>query len=945
MAEPLLVTKFHSPRSSPQSIPRPRLKRKIEQLFQAGHSFLLVSAPAGFGKTGLLGEWTAQDQGHTAWLTLDEEDNDAARFWVYFLAALRNVQDDLGENGRALLQSQPPPVIETFLTVLLNELAAAARPFTLILDDYHLIDTPAIHNGLAFLIDHLPAQMRLVISSRADPPLPLSRWRAGGLLGEIRLADLRFTKDETSAFFAGILEASLSPDELLALIERTEGWITGLQLAALSMQGRKDLRSFIADFTGSNHYIVDYLTEEILQRQPEAVQSFLLHTAILDRLCSPLCEVVTGRPAGQDMLERLERANLFLQPLDDERHWYRYHQLFLDMLRGRLRRLEPDLISELHRRASQWCEQNGLPGDAIRHALAAEDYPRAADLIMASAEDVFWQRGEISTMLAWLNNLPDEVVRRCPRLCLTHAWALLLSGRLTEVDGRLADFEAALAQEQASGSEPAAARGLRGQAAAIHARLARLQNDLPRSIELCRSALEYLPQDDTYLRGVITLNLGLACWQSGEIASALRVLEEAAAIAVPGGDVGTSLAAREFLGDLQAEMGRLRQAAVTYHQAIEQAAGSEERPIPIASWAYAGLGELHLQWNDLQAAEQSFANCLELARLWGNADGLVWAYRCMAKLEYARGNMEAAGGALSQAEQIARSWRVSPWTASGLAGFRGKFLASQGKTAEAMRWGEGQGLAAAHEVSYQRLPEYLSFARLLLLQKKWEDLESLLMRLQALVESQNLQGRAIEILVLQALSYQGQKKASLAQAALEQALALAEPEGYRRIFLDEGEKMGLMILDFRLRIEKTESGVDSGNLRNILDYVSALISDFDATQSAEANEPSITNPQSIIDSQQSEINNQQSKIINQQSKINNSQSIISNQKSKITNLLSPRELEILALLAQGLTNQEIAGRLYISTGTVKVHLKHIFSKLDAGNRTEAAARARQLSLL
>jgi LuxR family maltose regulon positive regulatory protein len=926
LPDPLLITKLHNPRRSIQSIARPRLTGLVNDFIQAGQPLLLISAPAGFGKTSLLSEWASQSRWSVTWLSLDEEDNDPARFWSYLIAALQTLQSDLGENALSMLGAREPlsQPDQSFLTVLLNEISTFPEPFVLITDAYHRINNSAIHTSLTFMIDHLPSQMRLILTSRSDPLLPLARWRASSQMAEIRAGDLRFTVEEAYTFLVDIMGLSLTSGEVSALVDRTEGWIAGLQLAALAMQSRPDIPAFIADFTGSHHYIFDYLAEEILQRQPEPVQSFLLRTSILDRLCAPLCDAILGdrdqgiRDKGspipyplspksyspsREILEYLERTNLFIIPLDDERQWYRYHQLFAEMLRHRLEQTQPALVPELHHSASVWFEQNGFVGEAIRHALAGGDFERAADLVELNAITIYWRRGEIATMMGWLEALPDELVYRRPQLCLLHAWTLLISGRFAEVEPRLADLEKSLAETQKDGAEPVEIQGIRGQVAAIRARLARITNDLPRSIELCLQALEYLPPEDVFLRGVISLNLGLAYWQSGDIAAARRVLDETSAVHEPGRMLSTSLAAQAFLADLQAEQGHLRQAAGIYQQAIQAAKQPNGQPSPMASWAYVGMGKILLQWNDLEAAGRYLDKGLELAKRWGAADGLAWAYLHLGQWKAAYGFPEEAEEKLSQAEQILRQSRVAPWTAAEVSGYRGRLWISQKKIAETVLWAQEHGLELENEISYLQLPEYLSLARLLLHQDRLDEMDRLLGRMLRLSERSGLTGRAIEILALQAFALQAQGKNRQAGETLEHALTLAGPEGYLRLFLDESERIK-MVLEEYLHLQRLKpDGADHTAAAGLLAILNRREDGQTRTQPQAAGLGVLIEP------------------------------------------LSAREIEILDLLAEGLSNREIAQRLFISTGTVKVHLKHIFNKLEVGNRTEAAARARQLSLI
>jgi LuxR family transcriptional regulator, maltose regulon positive regulatory protein len=902
LPDPLLITKLRCPRLPNQSIPRSRLTGLVNEALQAGQPLILISAPAGFGKSNLLGEWLLHSGWHTTWLTLDEEDNDLNRFWAYFIAALQVLREDLGENAQMVLRARDPltPPDESFLTVLLNEIAAFSEPIVLVLDDYHLIDNSAIHNGFAYLIDHLPGQMHLILASRSDPPLPLARWRAGNQMAEIRAEDLRFTKEEAISFLVEILGFPLSNDEVAALVNRTEGWIAGLQLAALSMQGRQEVSTFITDFTGSHHYIFDYLSEEILQRQSKTVQLFLLHTSILDRLCAGLCETVTGQAGCQEMLEDLERSNLFLQRVDDERYWYRYHQLFAEVLRHHLRQAQPHLIPELHVRASKWFEQNGWAAEAIRYALAGKEFEWAADLVEANAITIHWRQGDNATLFRWLEELPDELIRSRPRLCLSHAWALLISGQLAAVESRLEDLEKFLAHVPDSGMEAVEIHGLRGQMAAIRASLARNRNDLPRAIELCRQALQYIPSKDVSLRAVISLNLGLAYWQGGDLPAASHILGEISMVDEQGGMLLTSLASQALLADMQAEQGRLHQAVRIYQQTIERGTIDHGRFSPVATWAHIGMGKVLLQWNDLQATGRYLEKGLELARQWGNADGLAWAFLSLAEWKSAIGAPEEADRELSQGEQVARQGRVTRLTASRVVGYRGKLWISQGKIAEADLWAQERDLEVENDVSYQRLPEYLSFARLLIVQGRLEEVDSLLERMLRLAESSALTGRVIEILLLQALTVLAQGKNGQAEKLLERALALAEPEGHIRLFVDEGEPMKLLLDKY---VER------QGSKRSDHHYAARLLATMTHRKEGWRIQSSASGSGALID------------------------------------LLSERELEILRLLAEGLSNREIAQRSYISIGTVKAHLKHIYGKLEVGNRTEAAHRARQLSLI
>ena len=531
MSPPILATKLYIPPPRPNVVLRPRL---ITRLNEGLHGRLtLISAPAGFGKTTLLSEWIAGCKWPVAWLSLDESDNDPSQFLTYLVAALQTIDNDMGAGMLSILQSPQPRPAELFLTSLINAVAQAPQEFILALDDYHRIEARPIHNALTFLLDHLPPQMHLAIVSRSDPPLPLARLRGQRTLTELRAADLRFTPDEAATFLNQVMRLDLSAADVAALETRTEGWIVGLQMAALSMQGRADTASFIRAFTGSHRFIIDYLVEEVLQRQVERVRDFLLQTSILDRLSGPLCDAVSGQGDGRAMLEALERGNLFVVPLDEERHWYRYHHLFADMLQARLTREQPDQAPLRHRRASEWYEQNGLPSDAIRHALAAEDFERAADLVELAWPAMRRSRQE-ATVLGWVKALPDKLIRARPVLSVVSAWALLDGGELEAAEARLRDTERWLgtaADMRERPEAPSAGMGVaemvvvdqeqfRSLPASIaNARAYRAQalGDVAGTVTYARRALDLLPEGDYYERGTTAALLGLAYWASGNL--------------------------------------------------------------------------------------------------------------------------------------------------------------------------------------------------------------------------------------------------------------------------------------------------------------------------------------------------------------------------------------------------------------------------------------------
>jgi len=940
MATPLLTTKLYIPPVRPELVSRPRL---IERLNAGLHRKLtLISAPAGFGKTTLLSEWVAGCGRPVAWISLDEGDNDLTRFLAYFVVALQTLEAGIGEGVLSVFQAPQPPPIEPVLMALINEIAAVPNPFVLVLDDYHLITAQPIHDALTFLLDHLPAQMHLGLATRAEPPLPIARLRGRGQLTELRQADLRFTPDKATEFLNRVSGLELSTDDVATLASCTEGWIAGLQMAALavrslgspqslvSMQGRKDVTGFIQAFTGSDRYILDYLVEEVLQRQPDSIQTFLLQTAILDRLTGSLCDAIldigdwrsgigdhTQYPISniqsQAILEYLEASNLFIIPLDNERRWYRYHRLFADLLRSRLRQAHSDLVPTLHRRASEWYEQNEFMGAAIDHALSAGDFERAAHLIEQVAEATL-MRSEVATFLGWVERLPDELVRARPSLCLFHAWALLLAGRpLDAVESRLQDV---------SGDSDL----MPSKVAPLRAYIAILRGQIPRATELSRQALEQLPEDDSFLRGIAAWNLGLSYLVSGDVVAGSHAFDEAIRMSQEAGNIMIAVMALSHLAQQYMGEGQLYKAAEIYERALELAADRQGNPLPIASEALIGLGRLAREWNDLEAATRYLTEGIELARRWGEI-GVLDGYISLARVKQAQGDVDGARDVIQKAQQVAAKTDATELDDFFVDALQARLWIAQGELEAAMRWVEERGLAlpapstvegseaegldrgaGSTELEgsdtllnyYLRKYEHLVLARLLIAQGQPEEALALL---EPLLSRQELNRLVIEIQALRALAFQAQGNVAQAMTALEHALSLAEPGGYVRIFIDEGPPMA------RLLYEAAARGIAP-------EYAGRLLAAFDLETKDERRKTKLS-PSSFV----------------------------LGPSSSLVEPLSERELEVLELIAEGLSNREIAGRLVISLSTVKGHTANIYGKLSVHSRIQAVARARDFGLL
>jgi len=917
---PLLLTKLSVPSVRASLVPRPRLSKRIEVGTQ--RKLTLLSAPAGFGKTTLLSAWTSDmSSGRSvAWLSLDAADNDPARFWRYFVTAVDQLQPGSGETALALLGSPQAPPIEAVLTILLNELADPDADAVLIFDDYHLIESQAIQEALTFLIEHLPPRMHLVISTRADPPLPLARLRVRGEMTELRAADLHFTPEEAAVFLDRVMGLELSAQEIAELETRTEGWIAGLQMAALAMRDRADVPGFIEGFAGSNRYVLDYLVEEVVNQQPEEVRSFLLETSILGRMCAPLCDTVTGRPGGQATLERLEHDNLFVVPLDVERRWYRYHHLFADVLRERLCNAGVDRLAELHRRASAWFERQDLAEEAVEHALAAAKWQLATRLLVQIVPS-FVFRGQFHTALAWLNTLPGTVISANPTLSVYYAGILMYTNQLEAAEIRLQEAERGVR----AGVSPEEARVIRGQVAAIRAAIARISGDLALCVTLSREALDLLPEPEVgplKLRAATMLNASRTFLVNGNVTrdSERLVRSVIAPLRAPGGNQYAALSSMTNLARLHMLQGRLRQARATFEEAMQVESDSAKMQQLYGGPAYYfGMGDLYREWNDLEAAQSHLEQGMELVQgtLPVDADVILFGYLNMARLQQALGD---GNGGLATLEELAyliqqRNFEA-PLLARADAGKARVWLA-QGDLIAAVRWAETCGLRADGQPNFLQEEEYLSLARVLTAQgqerasgHRLDEALRLLDRLLRAAEKGGRMGRVIEILVLRTLALKKRGDRGEALAALERALMLAEPEGYVRIFVDEGRLMAVLLSEL---LNARHKGPREAHQHTLLGYVRRLLVAFESPHSGTTPPP----PGGYA----------------------------SGQEQLLAEQLTAREREVLELIAEGFSNQEIAARLFIVNSTVKGYVHSIFRKLEVDSRTKAVARAHELHLL
>jgi len=905
----LLKTKLFIPRPRHKTLARPALIR----LLNAGlnSSLILLSAQAGAGKTTLLVEWLAQIKLAAVWLSLDENDNEVNRFLAYFVTAIQSVRPGFGEAIAAAARSPQPPPAETILAWLVNELVEQEE-LVIVLDDYHAIKLETVHAAVNFLIDHLPPQIHLVIATRSDPPLGLSRLRSRLLLTEVRLAQLRFSHSEAAEFLTQVMGLNL-PDDMVAVLEkRTEGWIAGLQLAGLSLRGASNPDGFVQAFSGSHQYILDYLIDEVLQRQPPEIQAFLLRTSILNRLSASLCDALS-EPAqdsysSADSLAYLERNNLFLVPLDDERRWFRYHHLFADLLRHQLERYPAGQVDQLHRRASRWFEQQDLVPEALWHAVRAGDRDRAAGLIEARAADLLLQ-GYILKIGEWLSALPEDLVRARPWLSLYQAWYLVMTGEARPVETYLAAVERCLTVESSE------SQVLRENVAAIRAFMAGKTLDAPKAVEAARAALATIREENVFLRATAYYNLGVSSLMINDLASACPALKESGRLGAASHNLNMAVPSLALLSVQEMALGHLHQAEKTLHEALQLAVGPDGQRLPLSMRPLAALSELHYEWNHLDLARQFAQEGCSQEGGWGNTAAAAQAYLALCQVCLAQGDLSAAQTACDKADEIIRLYHLPDWHEMSAKRCRVRLWLhpGEGNLAAALRWAEEQqeALKANEPLPYLRETGNIAVARVLVAAGREEAALGLLDRLHASAQDGGRVSALIQILVLQALAQHGLGGNKAALKTLDQALALAEPEEHVRAIIDEGARVAGLLVETVVQRQTAHLGY-AIRLLSAMGYTANPHSHIVLLSTAPTAWPAFAPARPT---------------------------------GSLVEPLTDRELEVLGCLAQGMTNSEIASHLVVAVSTVKRHINHIFAKLGVTSRANALIAARELGLL
>ena len=890
-SSPLIATKMSIPQPGPSLIARPNVvTRCLESV--AARSCTLIAAPPGFGKTTLLvmtTERLKERNWEVAWLSLEETERDPVRFWTYLLAALDGVQPGIALAARNMLETPRPSPIERILTMLINELAAATTPIALVLDDYHRAATPDSDHGLEFLLEHAPATLHLIVATRADPALPLTRLRVQGKIAELHAADLRFSQDEATRFMSETMHVSLPPDQVIQLNERAEGWVAGLQLAALSARDQAGPPALVADTSSTPRYIAEYLIDEVLERQPQDIQTFLLRTAMLERLTGPLCDAVTDRADGAAMLARLTQAQLFVTPLDAARTWYRYHQLFAEVLCQRLRATAPDLLEQSHQRAARWLQQHGMIDEAIKHFIAAAAFEDAAMLVEGESDRLVL-RGEVAGLVSWVRALPRAILLRHPHLCALFSAGLFLQGRSPEASAILDDLEHNL---QATGSYPIETQG---EIATVRAIVLLLAGDIDGGVALARQAKRQVSPENQLMSGLaLWLSNLLDLFGEDDVSELNRTISEIAAQSQRSGNILVAVMALMTKASIEISQCRLHRAAQTAREAIQLTSHPSGRELPLAAIAHSILGEIQREWNDLDTAERTLRHALDIGSYLSSPEFINDAMVSLGMVLAARGKYDEALATFEEIRRLVKAGQLVAWDVIQMEVMRVRVLIAQGQLAEAAHWAEDYRrswqLERPHHLVLLREAEDLALARVALsLGQPGEPLATL----QALSESASRAGRLhnvmeAKMLLARAHWISGERDAALCD--LEAALSLAAPDGFLRVFLDEGEAMADLLAAYvASRPHSTEHA-----------YAVKLLAAFGRSV-----EPPLTSPSAI---------------------------------------LSQREQDVLRLLAAGYSNETIAAELVVALSTVKWHVAHIYRKLSVASRVQAVARARELRLI
>jgi LuxR family maltose regulon positive regulatory protein len=896
VSDTLLATKFYIPPSLPNLVHRQRLIKRLDEGLQGDNRLTLISAPAGYGKTTLLGEWIRSSKFNAAWLSLDDGDNDPARFLSYLITALHRIQPNIKDTGFDSSQLESP---HSALAPILNSLDEISGVVLVVFDDYHTIQNQTVHNAVTFLLENSPSQTHIVIASRADPPLPIALLRGRGQVTELRQNDLRFTRQEAAEFFSANPALKLSQEDIAALTNRTEGWAAGLQMASASLKDQENVSAFILELTGSHRYILDYLIEEVLESQPESIQRFLLYTSILEQLSGSLCDaviegLVPPPVSSQQILEELEHKNLFIVPLDNQRRWYRYHRLFSDLLKIRLVQVHPEVKSELHQRASQWYEKANVPNQAIEHAFMADDPARAAELIEGAAEATFMQ-SQVSTYLNWIKKLPENELRDHPALSVYFSWALLWSG---------APFDLVQAHLQRSEEQPDhSVKSL-----PLQSFLAIYKGEVNQAESLARQALEQLPEEDRLLRSLANFILASTYLARGEKAQGILLLEETARDSKRTGNVMIATLVLCELGDESQKHGNLHQAKDFYQQALELATDEGGQPLPVAGKALIGLGDISREWNDYKTAEAELAQGISLTRHW-SVLGTFEGYLNLVTLKDTQGKRGEADQLFSQVQELAYQFDASEVDDFIVEMFAARRNVRYGNYDAVHEWAENRssvrsespaGATKAEELLRARLRKYEDaiLVRLFIAEGKYG--EAIKLADQVIAEAKNAKRvfLQIDVEILRAIAYWKKKSTNAAMDSLTTALSLAEPGGFMRVFIDHGDQIVELLENASSAIESPELQIYLERLLHALSVKAEKLPEMDDGKPKELVEP-----------------------------------------------LSERESDVLHLLPSSLSSTEMAGELSISVNTLRSHLKSIYSKLDAHSRYEAIVRAKELGLL